>query len=469
MSLWSYEEIIAALSDEIIAHNLEKNLQINEVAIDSRKQVRNWLFIAIKGEKNDGNQFLDQAFTNDAIAAIIDDKTKFDKSGKNQLILVKNSFTALYKLAEFSRQRSQAKIIAITGSVGKTSNKEMLRDSLQNYGKTFATIGNLNNHFGVPLSLCNFAADCKFGVFEMGMNHANEIKPLSLLVKPDIAIITNVAPVHIENFANETGIALAKSEIFYGLKEDGIALINYDNSHFEFLYEQAEQHIPEENIISFGSKENSDYQILEQKIIDANSAEISAKLQNDEKISYKIASSHNATIFNSIITIAITDIVVGDLTPCLESFKNIAKGNGRGKIFDVNCDGKNVTVIDETYNANVMSFEFGINHAANLKKNLNKKRLITAIGDMLELGKNSIELHEKVIEFVNNSNADLAILVGSEMNKASEKLVTPHKNFPDSVSAAKEIRSLIADGDLIYLKGSRGVKMEKLIENLTSK
>ena len=166
-----------------------------------------------------------------------------------KFILVKNTFSALYKLAQYSRNRSEAKIIAITGSVGKTGTKEMLKSAFLSQGKTFATQGNLNNHIGAPLSLCNFSADYEYGIFEIGMNHLGEIEPLSKLVKPDLAVITNVGPVHIEFFKDEQEIALAKSEIFSGLKNNGIALINADNQHFDFIKERAKScKIKEENI-----------------------------------------------------------------------------------------------------------------------------------------------------------------------------------------------------------------------------
>jgi UDP-N-acetylmuramoyl-tripeptide--D-alanyl-D-alanine ligase len=467
MTIWTKSELITALSDQLLQHNLGSDLVIDAVVIDSRKTPKSGLFIALKGENNDGHNFLKQAFANGCRVALIDDLKAIDESTK-EFILVKNTFVALYKLAEFSRQRSKAKIIAITGSVGKTSVKEILKLTFSTQGKTFATQGNLNNHIGLPLSLCNFSADCEYGIFEMGMNHLNEIEPLSKLTKPHLAIITNVGPVHIENFKNEEEIALAKSEIFCGLTEDGIALINSDNHHFSFLKKRAESFkIKPEDIISFAQKNSADYQILQFAVKDAQTSEVKAKLKNNQEISYQIASSNLITIFNSIIAIAAIDLLEGDLTKVLPAFKKLETPTGRGKIIEAEIATKKIIIIDDSYNASVLSMRAGLEHAANLKKILGKKRLVVALGDMLELGEKSIELHEKVIEYLQEYCVDFAVLVGSQMTKAAKNLPTKfYQNFPDSSSASLEIQGFLNDDDILYVKGSRGMKMEKIIENL---
>ena len=258
MTLWTKTELLEALKDVLVEHNLPDDLVINEVVIDGRKAVANSLFVALKGENNDAHDFLAQAASAGCATFLI-----HKKSDVKNFLLVKNTFDALYELAKYSRKRSSAKIIAVTGSVGKTGVKEMLKMVFETQGKTFSTFGNLNNHIGVPLSLCNFSRDCDYGIFEMGMNHLNEIDPLSKLARPNLALITNVGPAHIEFFKNEEEIALAKSEIFHGLLEGGTALINRDNIHFEFLKKQAQSSkIKEQNLLSFGEKNPADYQIL---------------------------------------------------------------------------------------------------------------------------------------------------------------------------------------------------------------
>ena len=488
MTLWTKQELISALGDEFITHNLPDKLSweasIDETIIDSRKAAKNKLFIALKGENHDAHNFLDQVFENDCEIAIIhreEDFEKFktplsenkipkNKMPKNKMILVKNTFVALYKLAEFSRNRSSAKIIGITGSVGKTGTKEMLNAAFSTQGKTFATVGNLNNHIGLPLSLCNFSKDCEYGIFEMGMNHLGEIAPLSNLAKPHLAIITNVGPVHIENFKNEEEIAIAKSEIFSGLTKEGIVLINQDNKHFEFIKDKALNFkIYKNKIFSFGENKSSNYQLLNIAIKSSELSEVKVKTKNDIEISYEISTSHKATIFNSIIVLACLDLLGHNVKKGILTFKDLENSKGRGKIFQAKFDNKRVTIIDDSYNASVLSMHAGLEHAISLKNALNKNRVVAALGDMLELGNKSSELHEEVVGYIQKLKIDFAILVGEKMTLAAKKL---DKNictvFPDSQTASLGIASLLKDGDILYIKGSRGTKMEKIIEKINN-
>lgn len=448
MNLWTKSELIEALSEELLEHNLPDDLEIDEVVIDSRKTPKNGLFIALKGEKNDAHDFVDQASENGCVALIVHKKI----NSKSSIILVKDTFVALYKIAEFSRKRSKAKIIGLTGSVGKTGTKDMLELVFKTQGKTFATPGNLNNHIGVPLSLSNFPRDCAFGIFEMGMNHAGEIEPLSKLTKPHLAIITNVGPVHIEFFENEEGIAAAKSEIFAGLIEEKITLLNFDNPHFEFL----KQRTKGLKMLSFGKKTGADYQILNNSI--------EAKLPNGEKISYQIDSLHPAIISNSIIAVACLNLLGNDFEKGISALKNLEIKNGRGKISEIN----GITVIDESYNASVISMKAGFEYALNVKLAQNKKRIVVAIGDMLELGEKSDEIHEKVVSFIAELGIDFAILVGEKMSSTAKNLSkNSYQTFPDSNSAALAASKILRDGDILYVKGSRGMKMENIIQKLS--
>lgn len=472
MTLWTKSELLEALSGELLQHYLTDDLAITEVVIDSRKTPKSGLFLALKGEKNDAHDFLDQAFTNGCRVVLIHDKNKIPQK---EFLLVKDTFVALYKLAEYSRNRSPAKIIGVTGSVGKTSTKEMLKlvfeTQFETPGKTFSTFGNLNNHIGLPLSLCNFSADCEYGIFEMGMNHLGEIDPLTKLAKPHLALITNVGPVHIEFFKNEEEIALAKSEIFAGLVENGIALINHDNKHFDFLEKRAAYYkINPQNLISFGEKNPSNYQIIDFKIKNSLAAEVKAKLKNGLEISYEIASSNPAIIFNSIIAIACLDLLGKDFTKGISAFKNLENPAGRGQVFEMKIDKKNITVIDDSYNASAPSMRAGLQHAKNLKIALNKKRVVAALGDMLELGEKSVELHLEIINYLQEFNIDFAILVGEKIAENAKNLPkNSYKTFLNSSLANLEIKNLLQDGDILYIKGSRGMKMERIIENLTDK
>jgi UDP-N-acetylmuramoyl-tripeptide--D-alanyl-D-alanine ligase len=474
MPLWTKTELLEALEGELLQHNLPDDLIIDEVVIDSRKAKKNSLFIAIKGEKNDGHDFLAEVASNGCKLVLIHDPQFFNDlrltTYNLRLILVKNTFTALYSLAKFSRKRSAAKIIAITGSVGKTGTKEMLKLLFDSQGKTFATAGNLNNHFGVPLSLCNFSRDCEFGIFELGMNHLGEIEPLSRLVQPHLALITNVGPVHIEFFKNEEEIALAKSEIFCGILDGGIALINRDNRHFEFLRKRAQYYaIVDQNIITFGEKNPSDYQIIHSKTSNPSNSIVETKLKNGEKIYYEIATSNPAIIFNSTIAIACLDLIGNNLSAGISALRNLQTFSGRGNIKEIKIGEKNITIIDDTYNASIPSMRAGLEHVVNLKNILGKKRVVVALGDMRELGEKSVELHEEVTNYLQQLHVDFALLVGENMTAAAKKLPKDsYKTFPDSTAAALEIKDFLSNGDILYVKGSRGVRMEKVIEKITN-
>lgn len=464
MTLWTKTELLQALSDDIIGDSFQDNITIDEVVIDSTKARANTLFVALKGPNNDGHHFLDQVFTNGCNIAIIHNQTAFERyASTHNLILVKDSFKALYSLAQFSRNRSHAKIIAITGSVGKTTTKELLKETFSSQGKTYVTPGNLNNHIGLPLTLCNFAANCDYGIFEIGMNHLNEIKPLSQLTKPHIAVITNVGPVHIENFKNEEEIALAKSEIFAGLDDDGISVINADNKHYDFLRKKGK------NVISFGQKNQSDYHITNLDYKHVGGLLIKVKTKELKEISYCITNHHQAYITGSLIALTCLDLLGCDVNNALKAIQNISAAKGRGQMQNIIMDNKHITIIDDSYNASITSMTSGLQHAANLKKALGKKRLVIALGDMLELGHASQQLHSQVIELITTYNIDFAILVGDKMKLASHHLdKNIYKSFDDVQNAVLMIKNILNDGDLLYIKGSRAMRMEKIIESITN-
>jgi UDP-N-acetylmuramoyl-tripeptide--D-alanyl-D-alanine ligase len=467
MSLWTISEIELALNSEII--NPPPALSaIDEIVIDSRKQVQNGLFIAIVGDKNDGHNFLKQSFENGCKLAIVS-KIPDGFSGDKRLILVKDCFDALNKLATYSRSRNQGKIIAITGSSGKTSVKEMLANILKAQGSVFASKGNFNNHFGVPLSLCNMPKNTQFGIFEIGMNHAGEITPLAQMVRPDIAIITNVNSAHIGNFANEEEIALAKSEIFSGLKEGGCIIINADNKHYQFLQKKAvnDYKINAQNVISFGSSEISDIRLLATERRDKNSkskVEIFNKF-SQEHFTYEVGSINNIVIFNSLIAIAVLIKIGADLEKIAKNLENLQAPQGRGNIIKSQKNGAKFTIIDDSYNANSASMQAGLKFLEDLENQNPSSRSVAFIGDMLELGQFSDLEHNKIAELINKSNIDKVLLVGSEMsalkNKIKpEKIISYHQNIED---ALQNLKFTPQNDDIIFVKGSRGVKMEKLI------
>lgn len=470
MTLWAINEIKSALGDDLVGIG-KINTDINCVAIDGRVQVTNGLFIAIKGQNNDSHNFLSQAFNSGCVLAIVE-RIPEEFLNDPRLILVKNTISALDKLAIFARNRTKAKIIAVTGSVGKTGVKEMLKAVFSSQGKTFATKGNLNNNFGLPLSLVNMEADCEFGVFEMGMNHAGEITQLSKIAKPHLAIITTVNSAHIGNFKNEEEIALAKSEIFSGLVPGGFAIINNDNKHYDYIKNQAlGYNIDLQNIINFGSKETSNIRLLAAQKINNTASKIEVFVAKVKKpVNYLINTINQATIFNSLIAVACLELIGKNLNDGLKSLESLQTPNGRGNLITVEKNGLKFTIIDDSYNANLASMQAGLKFLSDLKSVNPNTRSIAFIGDMLELGEMSLAEHKAIANYLSLYNIDKTLLVGELMSIlindiAPEKLIGC---FPNSSVATERMQFQPQNGDIIFVKGSRGMKMEKIIEKLTT-
>ncbi|MFT6219629.1 MAG: UDP-N-acetylmuramoyl-tripeptide--D-alanyl-D-alanine ligase [Rickettsiales bacterium] len=459
-------QIKSALQDQLVSV-VKIATTVNQVVIDSRSKVDHGLFIAFKGEFNDGHDYLQNAFENGCVLAIVDQIPKNFKNDE-RLILVKNSIIALNLLAKFSRNRISGKIIAVTGSAGKTSVKEMLKKVFSSQGKTFGTLGNLNNQFGLPVSLCNMLQDVDFGVFEIGMSHPGELTQLSQMLRPDVAVITNVCAAHIGNFKNEAEIALAKSEIFAGLVEGGFVVLNADNIHFEFLKDQAlAKKIPTKNIISFGSNEISDVRLL--SVLEAENfcSKVDVSLtKKQQENTYLINSINHTTIHNSLIAISCLDLLAKDFTEGLKSLSNLETPKGRGNLIHVEKNNKKFTIIDDSYNANSSSMRAGLKFLTVLKNHQKNSRSIAFVGDMLELGEFSKKEHKAIANYIADLNIDRVLLVGDEMQKLTGD-IDPTKligNFINSSEAAEKINFIPQNGDIIFIKGSRGLKMEKLID-----
>ncbi|MDA0902323.1 MAG: UDP-N-acetylmuramoyl-tripeptide--D-alanyl-D-alanine ligase [Proteobacteria bacterium] len=472
MSLWSFKEIKSALSDNLVYIADSDIGDINEVIIDSRKNTNNGLFIAIKGDNNDGHNFLSQVFENGASLAIVQNIPQiFQKDPR--LILVKDSFKALEQLAHFSRHRFNGKVIAVTGSAGKTSVKEMLNEVLSSQGSTFATMGNLNNHFGLPLTLCNLPQNYDYAILEMGMNHLGEIDKLTQIGNPHIAIISNVFAAHIGNFDNEQQIAQAKSEIFLGVEEGGFAIINNDNKHHDYVRSKAlECGIKEENIINFGRKIGSNIRLDKSQLLDSNSSQITVSTsiakQESTEIKYVINSINEITILNSLIAVALLKLVASDFNLGLQSFQNLKTPKGRGNISQIKLDKGEATLIDDSYNANSASMIAGLKFLSDFKKQHHKKRSIAIIGDMLELGSEEISEHNKIAQYIIEYDIDKVFLVGELMQNLLDKLPKEKiaGSFKNSIESSKIVAQFLENDDVVLIKGSRGMAMERAIRKL---
>ncbi len=486
MSNWDIVKIFSAFKglSILIANNKfaidNQDISSENLVIDSRKLDKSSIFLAIKGENHDGNNFLQEVIDKGCKIAIISDSAIFKKFYDIDiaLFLVTDGLQALNQLAIYQRSLADnIKIIAITGSVGKTTTKEILKLALSPFGKTYATSGNLNNHIGLPLTICNMPLDSDFAILEMGMNHFNEIRPLSMMARPHLAIITNIGTAHLENFANQEEIAIAKSEIFDGLHNNQLEfskiLINYDSQFYQTLYNRAlsyKSKLKDLEILNFGHQESAIFQI---KNIDIESYQscivnVNINYQSEQKIvNFKLTTIAKSVVENSIIALATLELFNLDLKKGLKELEKFKPAIGRGGIIEINNDKySKLLIIDDSYNSSLSSIKAGLEFARIIKSELQKRRLIIAIGDMLELGSKSDEIHLEAIELAINSEPDLILLIGERMNSNSNiainKIGQKILQFPDSQSAAKEIDKILQSDDLLYVKGSRGIKMENI-------
>ncbi len=322
-TIWTSYDIAEALNIKI-----NQEFYATGLSIDSRTIKNQEIFLAFKGEVVDGHNYINSAIKNGASCIII--SKNIEEKYNVPVVKVDDTFKALYDLAKYNRKRVTAKYYAVTGSVGKTSLKEMLAICLANIGNTYATKGNLNNHIGVPLSLCNMPLDTQYAVLEMGMNHAGEIRPLSVLVNPDVAIISNVEAVHLEFFNSLQGIADAKGEIFEGLKNNGIAILNYDNDFFSYLKNKLFNCNKGFKLASFGFNNKAS---IFAKDIKANlkESQITASV-NGEVIEYKISCGAKHQILNSLAVVAALRNSIDDWKNALKGLASFYGTDGRNKI-----------------------------------------------------------------------------------------------------------------------------------------
>lgn len=460
MSLWTSSELADAVDGKVSA-----DFNVNGVAFDSREIGKGDLFFALKGEQSDGHLYLDGVYKAGGSGAIVSDPA----NGPH--VLVANTTDALNQLAIASRNRTHAKIIGVTGSVGKTGTKEALYAALARccFGKAHRSVKSYNNHVGVPLSLARMPADAKYGIFEMGMNHMGELSELTQLVRPNVAIITAIAPAHIGNFENIEGIADAKAEIFEGLTEDGVAVIPYDSPHYARLRAKAELHC--KKVVSFGFDKAADVHAVEiVPALDGGSL-VTAKIQ-DHDLCFTIAEAGKHWVSNALAIMGAVNAVGGDLAAAGLAMAELGGIAGRGKRqkVDLNIGGK-ALVIDESYNANPISMKATLTQFAS--ENSDGKK-IAILGAMGELGDKAQHFHEALADDVIAANISSLILVGEEMSHTAAKLNASLdcdaqiSHVASASEALTEVAKIISDEDILLIKGSNYLGLAEVVKALAS-
>lgn len=437
---------------------------ITGISIDSRTVTPGEAYFAIKGDVHDGHDFVEAALNNGASLAVVA-KGHADKFPADaRLLIVDDVLAGLVDLAKASRARLGAKVIAVTGSVGKTSTKEALRTVLSPQGETHASVASFNNHWGVPLTLARCPASVKFAVFEIGMNHAGEIEPLVKMVRPHLAIITTVEPVHLEFFSGIEAIADAKAEIFAGIEPGGAAVLNRDNSQFARLSKNAAA-AGIKQIVSFGSDEKADARLIDVSLHPACSAVRAQILGQD--ITYKIAMPGRHMVMNSLAVLAAASMAGADLALSALALAQLKPASGRGVREVLALSEGTATLIDESYNANPASMAAAITVLGQADIGPRGRR-VAVLGDMLELGATGPGLHRGLAEAIKMNGIDSVFCCGPLMRNLWEALPSTKKGGYADNSAALEpqVVSAIGAGDAIMVKGSLGSRMKLIVTAL---
>ena len=438
-----------------------KNANYDGVSINTKTIKKNNLFFAIRGKNTDGHKFAKEAIEKGAIKSVI--SKKINQLSNNKIIKVKSTFSSLNNLAKVTRNNSCAQIIGITGSVGKTTLKNLISFALTNYGKVYHSPHSYNNKFGVPLSLSNLKSNTEYGIFEIGMSKKGEIDNLSKIVKPEIAIITNISEAHFENFNTLKDIAKAKAEIIDNILENGNIILNKDDKFFTFLSDKARK--KGINVISFSSKQKADIFLLNIRKI-RNHYRLKIAIKN--KIFYfdSIYSTNNF-INNILACISALSVLNLDLNNVKKKFMNFVIPNGRGDIKIVKKFKKRFKFIDESYNANPLSMTSAIKNMNYYERKNNVQKLVL-LGDMLELGKKSKKLHRALSTTINKSDIDKVFVYGKHIRETFKFLSTNKKGkvFNNLKEAYDHFSEILHNNDLLMVKGSNATGLNQFSQNI---
>jgi UDP-N-acetylmuramoyl-tripeptide--D-alanyl-D-alanine ligase len=431
------------------------------ISIDTRTLAPGDLFFAIKGDNTDGHDYLDRAFAAGAAAAVVSREVA---DAKGVLIRVADTLKALEDLGRAARARSHAQIAAVTGSVGKTSTKEMLRLMLAELGQTHAAEKSYNNHWGVPLTLARLPRDADYAVFEIGMNHAGEITPLTKMVRPHVAVVTTVAPVHIEFFASVEAIAEAKAEIFLGLEPRGTAVINRDSEFFPLLARRAaEAHAS--RCLGFGRSAQADWRLTGLATEGQGSQVDAYYAPAGVPLSFTLGAPGEHLATNAVGALAAVEALGGDPERAALALTKFGAPQGRGAQTEHDIEGGTILLLDEAYNANPASMDAALKVLGGLPA-ARASRRIAILGDMLELGAQGEALHRGLSRIVEAQGIHLVFCCGPQMSALFAALPEGKRGAwrPTSDELKADILAALRAGDAVTVKGSLGSRMAVIVE-----
>lgn len=456
--LWTIDEICSATKAR--AGNLAADHEIFGVSIDSRTVAQNDLFVAIKGDQFDGHDFVVQALEKGAGAALVDAAFAQAHPEIERLLVVEDALKGLEQLGVAARKRMQGRVIAVTGSVGKTSTKEAIRLTLEQFGKTHFSIKSFNNHWGVPLMLARMPADTDYGVFELGMNHTNEIRPLVEMVRPHIAVITKIAAAHLENFPNLFAIADAKAEIFEGLEPDGKILLGADHEYVPYLQGRAAG-LGRHEITTYGFAIGADLHLDTPVLADGH---ISSRFEfGGDAGTMRVPQLGAHALPNAACAYLIGRALDLNSDSLIDALNAYVAPPGRGEVAELTLGDGTFVLVDESYNANPTSMQAALE---TLARTAHQGRICVILGDMLELGEQAPELHRDLAAQLLTLAPSQCFLVGPMMVHLRDALndQVPVDWAENRAELLPKLANWLAPGDLLMVKGSNGIGLGALVQ-----
>jgi UDP-N-acetylmuramoyl-tripeptide--D-alanyl-D-alanine ligase len=453
--VWNNTTLSRALGLDLKAHFVSSG----KIEFNSKDVEKGDIFIALKGENRNGHEFIDDAIARGASLVI-----SSTNDIRENVMVVDDTYKTLLKLAEYKRKNIKAKYIGLTGSVGKTSTKEYLKNILSQFGNTFANRGNFNNHIGVPLTLASIPEDAEYVIIEMGMSAIGEIRELTNLVKPDIAIITTIGEAHIEFLGSIENICKAKCEIFESLYKNGFAIINSSSPYFD-LQKKILENLRIKNTLTFGALHSDNCKI---EILASHEGSIEARFTLNKKeynVMLPVAGAHNAYNIASCVLAAYASGI--NIDEIISALAKISAFSGRGDIIEIATNsGIKLKFIDDAYNANPTSVQAALNMLSNYGGNK-----IAILSDMKELGDISKEMHEGLKDNVLASGAGILVTVGLEMkylhHAVKNSIEAHHFDVADNESFANILKLISKNDSTILVKGSNSTKIRSFIDYCT--
>lgn len=462
--LWSGDELVAALGAR--ADGTVPPV-VTGISIDTRTLEPGDAFFAITGEARDGHDFVAGALEKGAALAVVDEAHAADFAGKGALAVVPDVLKAMEQAGSARRAELKAGVVAVTGSVGKTGTKDALRLVLSRQGKTHAPVASYNNHWGVPLTLCRTPRDVAYGVYEIGMNHPGEILPLARLVRPQVAIITTIQPVHLAAFESLEGIAEEKAGVFWELEKGGTAIVNADIPQADLL-ERIAKAGPAGRVIRFGESPGADVRLIS-CALKSDVSTVDAVVMG-QPVTYRLGSPGKHIVLNSLAVLAAVTALGADLALAALALGDLRPPAGRGAQQRLEGPGGPFTLIDESYNGNPASMRAAIENLGRIPV-AGRGRRIAVLGDMLELGPTGPELHKGLIEAIIANGVDTVFACGPLMRGLYDGLPSTLRGAYAAQASGLEplVLDAIRAGDVVTIKGSLGSRMGPIVKAVVAR